>query len=156
MPTYGQELRENVGGSIQLTADGQPQMKAGGVSIDWSTVAAVAGADVTYEDGVLVRIGEKALRYGQVITKITASGKYGPYDPAAGDGRQTLARGDAYLINQTVKETDLHSDHPQAMDGGRVFKSRIIQSGGAAASLAAGPTLANLETTFPRIAYVPD
>jgi hypothetical protein len=109
---------------------------------------------VIYLDGVLVQIGEKALRYGQVLTKITASGKYGPYDPAAVDGRQTLTNGEAFILNETAREDDVASDHPAVIAGGLVFLSRIIQSGGGAASLAAGPTLANLLATFPRLGLV--
>lgn len=32
------------------------------------------------------------IKSGCVLGKITASGKFGPYDPAASDGRQTAAR----------------------------------------------------------------
>ena len=39
------------------------------------------------------------IRAGCVLGKITATGKYGPYDPAASDGRQTAKR---HLFN-TVK-----------------------------------------------------
>jgi len=46
------------------------------VTIDASTVPA---------DGN----GDKILRAGTVLGKITASGLYGPYDPGAADGRQT-------------------------------------------------------------------
>jgi hypothetical protein len=86
---------------VRVSADGSPLYKAGGVTIDWTTVVAVAGSDVTLPDGDVIRIGQKYLRYGQVITKITASGKFGPYDPGAGDGRQTLARGNAYILDET-------------------------------------------------------
>jgi hypothetical protein len=154
MATYGQNTIASIGRSIQVSADGSPEWKHIGVTIDWTTVAAVAGADVTYLDGVLVQIGEKALRYGQVLTKITASGKYGPYDPAAVDGRQTLTNGEAFILNETAREDDVASDHPAVIAGGLVFLSRVIQSGVAAASLALGPTLANLLATFPRLALV--
>jgi hypothetical protein len=154
MSTFGRQSILTVGHGVKLTADGRPQYKQAGVTIDWSTVAAVAGADVTLPDGVTIVIGEKYLRYGQVITRITASGKYGPYDPAAADGRQTLTQGAAFLLEETVKENDLHSDHPPVVDGGRVWQLRLIQSGVGAASLAAGPTLANLLATFPGIRMV--
>jgi hypothetical protein len=262
--TYGRQLLDTVGRSIQVSADGRPEMKTAGVTVDWdNTVAAVTGADVTYEDGVLVKVGEKALRYGQVLCRITTqpaqtitvtggptggtftvtgvrpdtgvsttqtvaynanvaavqtamdaifgagntlvtaagalpanaqtvtfqgalvgwavapmtangagltggttpavavavvtaggtNGWYGPYDPAATDGRQTLARGSCYVMNETVRMQDLHSNHPPVLDGGRVFRARILQSGTAAHSLAAGPTLAEFEAAFPRINY---
>jgi uncharacterized protein (DUF433 family) len=151
MATYGQSTIAQIGRSIQVSADGRPLWKHIGVTIDWTTVAAVAGSDVTFLDGVLVQIGEKALRYGQVLTKITASGKYGPYDPAATDGRQLLVVGEAFFLNETAREDDVASDHPAVCYGGLCFLSRFIQSGVAAASLALGPTLANLLATFPQL-----
>lgn len=153
MASYGPQTLQTVGRSIRLQADGRGEMKHIGVTVDWATVAAVAGADVALEDGITVLIGEKYLRYGQLLTKITATGKYGPYDPAAGDGREVLARGDAFLVDVTVKERDYASDHPPVLYGGDVWRARLIATTGAA-SLAAGPTFANLETLFPRLQYV--
>jgi hypothetical protein len=153
--TFARTLIETTGRSIQVTADGRPEMKHAGVTIDWSTIVAVAGADVTLKDGVVVKIGEKYLRYGQVLSLITASGKYGPYDPAAVDGRAVApVRGEAYILNETIKEDEVASDFPPVLEGGRVFLGRIIQSGVGAASLAAGPTLANLLAGFPRLLLV--
>lgn len=142
-----------VGLGIQVTADGRPRPKTGGVTIDWSTVAAVSGADVTLNDGVIIPIGRKYLRYGQIITEITTGGKYGPYDPAAADGRQTLARGKCWIVNRTVTDNDPKGDHPEAIDGGTVFQARLIQVGAGTRSLAAGPTLAEFEAAFPTIDY---
>jgi hypothetical protein len=150
---FGRTVLGTVGSSISLLADGKGGDKIGGVTIDWSTVAAVSGSDATLNDGVVVPIGSKYLRYGQVITMITASGKYGPYDPAAVDGRQTLARGKAFLVNRTVTNLDPKGDYPEAIDSGRVWQARLIQVGTGTASLAAGPTLANVESTFPGITY---
>lgn len=87
-------------------------------------------------------------------------GKYGPYDPNATDGRQTLSRGNCFINNRTVKEhgaiADLNigqaSDHPQVFDGGTVWKERILMTTGTH-SLAAGPTVTEFEAAFPRIAY---
>lgn len=42
--------------------------------------------------------GRRLLREGTLLCKITASGKYGPYDPDASDGRETVARGSAYVL----------------------------------------------------------
>lgn len=155
MPTFGAEVFGQVGRSICLSADGRPEMKAGGVTIDWTTVAAVSGADVTLEDGVIVKIGEKYLRYGQVLAKITASGKYGPYDTAAVDGRATLAPGDVYVCDVTTKSTDRAGDHVRALFGGLVWKGRLLATTGTH-SLAAGPTFAELLPVLPRLQLVPD
>src|SRR5947207_488256 len=56
----------------RVSADGSPVYKAGGVTLDWGTVAAL-GSDTTYPDGSIVRSGQKVLRYGQVICKINLS-----------------------------------------------------------------------------------
>lgn len=151
--TFGRQQILTIGHGVKVTADGAPEFKHIGVTVDWTTIAAV-GADTTFQDGVLVAAGEKALRYGQVLTKITASGQYGPYDPAAVDGRQTLAAGSAFIVNETVKENDLHSNHPPVIEGGKVWQARLLQSGVGAASLAAGPTLAALLAVLPRLTLV--
>lgn len=155
MATFGRSIVDTAGRSIQVTADGKPEMKAGGVTIDWSTVTAVSGSDATYLDGVVVPVGSKALRYGQVLVPITASGKYGPYDPAASDGRETApARDTTFIVNETIVETEAKSDHPPVLFGGLCFKSRIIQSGVATHTLALGPTLAELQAALPRLQLV--
>jgi hypothetical protein len=268
MAGFGQVSLETFGTSLEVSADGRPEMKAGGVTIDWSTVAAVAGSDVTQPDGVTVHVGEKYLRYGQVVCMIgvaevetvtltggptggtftltlpasgaepaqsttalpfnetaanvqaalaalprlgasgvtvtrtgtgtagdpyiytvtfgrnlgdvpqltaantftggttptvtvatttpgnAAGGKYGPYDPAATDGRQTLARGACFILNKTMRELwERSSDHPPVLYGGLVFRGRLLATAGTH-SLAAGPTFAELEAAFPRLAYV--
>jgi hypothetical protein len=89
-----------------------------------------------------------------------SSGKYGPYDPAASDGRQTLARGKAFILNESVLEEGLPgfvnlwpTDHQAVLEGGRLFEARILKTAGSA-SLAAGPTHANFLTTFPEAKLV--
>lgn len=89
----------------------------------------------------------------------TSGGKYGPYDPNATDGRQTLSRGKCWIVNRTVKENGFGitvniaaTDHPQVFDGGTVWKDRIVMTSGTH-SLAAGPTVTEFEAAFPRIAY---
>lgn len=89
----------------------------------------------------------------------STSGKYGPYDPAATDGRQTLSRGKCFIVNRTVKQNGWGAninisatDHPQVFDGGTVWKDRVLATTGTH-SLAAGPTFTEFETAFPRIAY---
>jgi hypothetical protein len=248
--------------TLEVAADGAPLSKIGGVTLDWSTVAAVSGAAVTLKDGVQVAIGEKYLRYGQIITRIgvaevqtftltggptagtatvtfpasaenpaqsftiafndsgatvqaamqalnrigvdgvavarTGSGtagdpyvftatystrlgdvatptgthtftggttptitiatttpggatanQYGPYDPAATDGRATLAVGDCYVVNRTVKELDSFSAHPEALYGGYLWRDRLLVTT-ATHTLAAGPTVAEFLAAFPR------
>jgi hypothetical protein len=154
MSSFGFSTVDTAGKSIQVSANGLPEMKTAGITLDWSTVAAVVGSDVTWLDGVVVHIGEKGLRYGQVVTKITASGKYGPYDFAAADGRQLVVNGECFILNESVRELDVASDHPPALEGGKVFLGRIIQSGVATHSLALGPNLAELLAAMPRLRLV--
>jgi hypothetical protein len=263
MASYGQQTLRTDGTSVEVSADGCPEMKQGGVTVDWSTVTAVS-ADTVTEEGLFVANGEKFLRYGQVLCTIgaadvqtvtitgtptggtfvltlpasgadaaqstgalafnataavvqaaleglsrigpggvgvalagavytvtfhrrlgdvpqltstnaftggttpgithatttaggptgAAGGKVGPHDPAATDGRQTLARGETFILNRSIRELrDRSSDHPPALYGGLCFKARVIATYGTA-SLAAGPTYANLETAMPRVAWV--
>lgn len=87
-----------------------------------------------------------------------SGGLYGPYDPAATDGRQNRARGDAFILNETVLQNPAvgwgapDTDHPAVFDGGTVWKQRILATNGVA-SLANGMTFAEFEALFPRISY---
>lgn len=60
----------------RVTADGVPEYKAGGITIDWSTVAAL-GSTFTFPDTQFsLPTGTKFLRYGQVISKIVTTGQF--------------------------------------------------------------------------------
>jgi hypothetical protein len=69
---FGRQVLDQVGVSLQLSADGQPEVKSGGITLDWTTIAAV-GADVTFPSGFFVPSGEKYIRYGQVVNRIVAA-----------------------------------------------------------------------------------
>lgn len=88
------------------------------------------------------------------------TGKFGPYDPAASDGRQTLTVGNCFLLNESLVQGGIvglgtayavNVDQVGAIYGGRVWKDRLIQSGVATHTLALGPTLAELLAAFPMI-----
>lgn len=143
-----------IGTGVMVSVDGRPLAKVGGVTIDWSTVTAVSGSDVTVNDGVVVKIGEKYLRMGQVVCLITSSGLYGPYDPAAGDGRQTLAIGKAFVLNRAALAAEPKDDYPEAIYGGQMWYARLVQSLAATHTLALGPTLAEFQATFPQAQLV--
>lgn len=158
---YGRQVLGTLGFANALSADGNPRAKIGGCTIDWVTVAAVSGSDVTLADGTVVKIGEKYLPVGQVIVRITSVvsgstiGKYGPWDIAATDGRQTLvAGGDNYVLNRPTFQADPKGDYPEAIYGGRIYQARALQSGVGTHSLAAGPTLAEFKAAFPLFEYV--
>lgn len=158
MTSFGRQSVGSTGINLQVAADGLPEMKPGGVTLDWSTVAAVSGSDQTYPDGTVVKVGRKGLRLGQPLCKITATGKYGPYDPAASDGREILKRGDCYILNESWLEAPLfgiatgQNAHPPVLEGGLVWKARLLATTGTH-SLAAGPTFTELEAVFPRLRY---
>jgi hypothetical protein len=152
--SFGRRSVDTAGRSIQVSADGKPEMKSVGLTVDWSLVGAITGSDVTWLDGVTVKVGEKALRYGQVLCLVTATGLYGPYDFAAADGRQTPTRDAIFIVNETIREDEMESNHPPVLDGGKCFRDRIIQSGVGVHSLAAGPTLAEMLAVMPRLKLV--
>lgn len=265
MSTYGRKLLSKTGRPVAVLADIQDaQFKVGGITLDWSLFAGSSGAQ-TLTDQTPVADGEKFIRFGQILCKVTQAeaqtvdlsgdddptggtfpltilgetltglawnisaaalqtairaiqhpyaggvtvsktgfvytitfpedagnvaaitssaagltggggdtfavtitttvggaatgGKYGPYDPDATDGRQTLSRGNCFINNLTVKQNgylgDFNSapdEHPQVFDGGTVWKERIVMTTGTH-SLAAGPTVTEFEAAFPRIAY---
>lgn len=111
---------------------------------------------------VTVTLGVGSLTGGTATVAETRSGsstkKWGPYDPSATDGRQTLTRGRAVIVEKTLFEKDQLgldlTDHTMvgALEGGTFWRSRVIATTGSA-SLAAGPTVANLETVFPMLRY---
>jgi hypothetical protein len=142
----------------RVSADGSPKVKVGGATIDWTTVA-IPGANVNLPDGSVILAGQAYLRYGQVMTRITASGKFGPYDPAAADGRQTLVRGQCFILDATVTQYKAGTgliggvnDHiGMLIEAGEVYPDKILHSGVAAHTLALGPTFAELLAAFPAI-----
>lgn len=149
MPQYGPTTVGNqIGTSIEVVIDGRPKQKIGGITIDWTTVAAV-GSNTTWLDGVFLSAAtsDKGLRYGQVVVLITASSLYGPYDPAAADGRQTLADGKAFFLNRSILGND-PVDMPEACFGGECAVDRLLITTGTH-SLAAGPTVAEFKAVFP-------
>jgi hypothetical protein len=261
---YGRQSSLIVTGSgTQLTADGRPEWKTGGVTIDWTTIAAV-GSDTTLPDGTVIKSGLKFQRYGQLLCKITtqpvqtltgtatggtftltllrpdtqtlvttaalafnataaqvlaaiqavmgpnqvasasggalgtaavtltfnafvpiivvnggaltggtvtpavttagtANGKYGPHDPGASDGRQTLTPGECGLLNETILQSGYvvglptgNVDNCGVVVGGRVYLDRLIAipPNTGSASLASGPTRANLLVALPRLMLV--
>ena len=152
MTTYGRTIFGNPGSPVRVSADGSPEYKFGGVTIDWSTVAPAA-ADVTLDTYVEIPSGQRGLRYGTVIAEITATGLYGPYDDGASDGRQTLTRGACYILDQTVLELGSiagipgrATNHPAVIEGGLVWRDRLVIGGD-------GPSQSDFNAAFPRIRF---
>lgn len=159
MSSYGRTATGTVATSLQVLADGRTDgMKVGGITIDWATVTAVSGSDVTLNDGTVIKIGDKYLRYGTIIDLIASTanggtvGKYGPANTAATDGRQTLARGESYILNSTVVMSDLGSDNPAVFDEGTAYHARLLTN--EAVGSAGNPTDANVLAAFPAVRLV--
>jgi hypothetical protein len=67
MTTFGRQVIGVASGRpVAVSADGAPEYKMGGVTVDWSTVTA-AGSDTLWPDGTTVLTGQKALRFGQIL-----------------------------------------------------------------------------------------
>ncbi len=137
-----------------LAVAGSGRQKVAGVTIDWSTVPA-AGGDTTLTDGTVIKAGEKFIRYGTVIAKITASGKFGPYDAAALDGRDTLVRGECFIVEETIVEKQMHSLYAPGgvYDGGIFFLARCVNNAG---DLTTNPTRTQMEAAFPDVTWAED
>lgn len=255
MGSYGMTTLTPPGRIVMASADGAPEWKTGGITVEWGVVTAV-GSDTVLADGITVKAGDKYLRYGQVMARITnagtvtvtgtptggtftltvtsqrtgvaattatiaynaaasavqtaltalanvgagnatvtgsaggpytvtfadslgsmtvalgtnsltggtapsvtvtaggisgtSAGKYGPADTSASDGRQTLAEGSTFIVNSTVIQSNLGSDHPAVFDGGKIFPDRLIVGG------ANQPTLASVKSALPRLKSVTD
>lgn len=122
---YGREVLETLGRGACASADGLPVRKVAGVTIDWDTVPST-DTDATLEDETVIPAGVKYLPFGVILTKITSSGKYGPYNAGASDGRQTPARGSTFILNRTVLETDPHAETPpDVCSGGAFYRARL-------------------------------
>jgi len=125
------------------------------VSFDDSlgNVATMAAVDSTTGSGHSVTVATVNQGAGN-------EGKWGPYDPAATDGRALLTRGDCFILNETRLENGLIpplgggvTDHPAVFDGGGpIWKARVLMTTGTH-SLAAGPTVTEFEAAFPSIWY---
>lgn len=153
-------LTTSSGVPVSVTYDGHIEWKAGSTKIEWSSVAAVSGSDlVLTADQLTVPVGQKVLVFGQVMAEITATGLYGPFDPAASDGRQTLVNGKCGILNMTVLQNGVlnitagNTDDGNLIEGGRVWYARIRQSVAATHTLALGPTLAELQAALPRLQF---
>lgn len=139
----GRAVLGTIGTSLSVFAKHRQLAKAGGITLDYGTVAVVnAGADVTWSDNFVVKAGWKALRYGQFIARITSgptTGYFGPWDPAAADGRQLIKDGDFFFLAESIAQVDLSADNPPAYFGGDVYKLRMIAIDSGTPTLATGP-----------------
>jgi len=161
MPSYGRQTTSPGGIPVMVLANlDNAEWKPGGITLDWTTVTA-ATSDTTLADGTIVPSGQKGIQFGTILTKISSGGKFGPYNSGASDGRQTLTRGECYVLNETVLQYPAGvgmpgqgaTDNPAVFDGGLVWKARLqIDASGTTTK----PSTASFETAFPRISYAQD
>jgi hypothetical protein len=77
MPSYGRQILAQTGTGIQVSYDGDPEWKSGGITINWSTVIPAA-ADTDLGDGNIVKAGHRGLKYGTVLVR-ESTGYYAPW-----------------------------------------------------------------------------
>lgn len=173
MSTFGQSSLGFLGSGIEVSADGCPQAKAGGITIDWDSVpTATTSYDVvpsgqsTDTPAVdFVTAGEKFLRYGTAMCRIANTGqandgKFAPYGATvANGGTLSTAKGDVFILNRSVHEAEPGSDHAgEAIYGGLVFRGRLVVafSGNTAPTDFTNMPVAAFETACPGFEYVND
>jgi len=166
--TYGREVLGGSGRQVMVAVGSDAHWKTGGITLGWPLFEPAEDA-VTLPDETKVRAGQRYARFGQIVCRVTDEesdhfGEYGPYDPAADDGREELRRGECFILNETRVEGGVIAGltggvdmHPAVLDGGRVWKARLLAGGAGdplAGTLAAGPTWEDFEAAFPRVEYV--
>lgn len=106
MSSFGTQVISTGGRDVQVSCDPEPLRKVGGVTIDWSLVSAV-NADTTLKDGTVVKNGDKYIRYGTVLCKITTAeiqsiDLSAGNDPTAGTWTITLIDANGVTIGTTI------------------------------------------------------
>ena len=130
-------------GRLSILAKGEGEFKPAGFKIDWSGVTAVSGSDVTLNDGEVVAIGSKYLRYGTIIVD-DGTGVF-----VEATDTSTLVPGKTFILVSTITDQDDSSPvFGGAIDGGRVYKARVLAGG------AGQPSWANVYAALPRVSYL--
>lgn len=145
-----EDLRNTDVGAVTVATG---SLTGGTATVAVSRAGASVGA-ATLASGQVVPDSVKYIELGTIMTRITASGKFGPADTSASDGREIVTnavRGDCFVLDRDILYTDLDSDHTgEVFDSGTVFKSRLKIGG------TNQPTEANVETMLPGITFLQD
>jgi hypothetical protein len=160
----------SAGGKIGLFVPWSPAMTAttvasGGTVLGVYTLTLAAVTNINPGDILTVdTAGQQELLQvlsvsGSVVTFVTATTKThanGVAVTKVDDGRQTLRRGESYILNHTrTMKDDIFSDQGIGFfDGGTAYINRIASdySGG----VATNPTRAQIEAAFPDLSWVVD
>lgn len=98
---------KTIGGEISIWDSEKRRFLTGGITVDYTTVAA---------DGD----GNRLLKAGQPMGRIAASGKYGPYDVT-----DTLGRETAVCLLAEAVDCTLGDEFASAVDEARVVEGRL-------------------------------
>jgi hypothetical protein len=143
-------------GTGNVTATGGP-LTTGAVTLTFASI--LGTATLALANNSLTGGTTPSVAIGASIATGATSGYYGPYDPTASDGRQTLSRGYCFIVDETLLQyssgdSRMSPSNDQVgglIEGGDIWIDRVIQSGGAAHTLALGPTLAEFLAAFPTV-----
>jgi hypothetical protein len=102
-------------------------------------------------DAALLTSGTTATVTVATLTAGSTGGLWGPYASGATDGRATVARGNAVILNETILEDSglagQATDITGALEGGMVWRARLRVGG------TGQPSWSTFEAAFPRIRY---
>ena len=157
-------IKQRTGRPVRLSADGYPERPPIGITVAWNSVTPAAIDTKIIADDTQVYVGERVLRVGTLMVKITSgqdSGKYGPFKADATDGRQSVTRGDCMLVDYTIKQgetsvwnSNLDNDHIGGVTGGMVWRQRLKIQGNLE-GVGTDPTFDQIKDAFPRLEFSP-
>lgn len=161
--------------TLQAAIVGLPNVGAGNATVSGSaggpftiTYASSIGTVTTTANGASLT-GAGAQPTATVTSNLAGgqTGAFGPYLSSATDGRQSLNRGDCYILDSTWRDTpnlafpNQGTAHPPVFDGGRIDIKKMVLSTGQGsnalpAGYPAGPTLSAFLAAFPAVTVVND
>ena len=118
--------------------------KPGGVTFDWSTVAAET-VSRTLPGGFVTSVGDKVLEAGSTIYAITTGSPTSKYGVAL--AATTLVRGETFMTERHFVQSIDVDQLGEVFDNGNVIQARV-KAGGALA------TLANIKAHFTRMTFL--
>lgn len=161
----GYNFLGKTGRDDSIVAGADPKYLMVGMTIVWDLVIATV-AQVTLPTGQVIQTGRKFLRYGQVMVRIQTGankGKFGPFDPAAADGRTAanFRPNEVGIVERTIllggyDNRNIRDDeHKGLIVGGPVYRGAILYTpNGGAASVATGPLEDDLYKGMPTLELI--
>jgi hypothetical protein len=147
--------------AVQAALVALTNVGAGGATVTGSNGGPYTVTFATTLGLVTMALGTNSLTGGTspsvtlVNTTSGDTGGFGPFLSTASDGRQTLSKGDCYILDETWMDVPVPAfgatgtKHPPVFDSGSVDVNKLVLSTGQGANALpagypAGPTLANL------------